>query len=67
MAPIDATEKELHQYFRQLKASQEEIHKLAKPYAPCTEVSMGMSQDFAIAVQEGASFLRIGSAFFQGL
>lgn len=67
MAPIDATDKELHQYFGQLKALQEEIHQQAIPYAPCTEVSMGMSQDYPIAVQEGASFLRIGSAFFQDL
>ncbi|XJS11764.1 YggS family pyridoxal phosphate-dependent enzyme [Aerococcaceae bacterium WGS1372] len=67
MAPIDATEEELHQYFGELKSLQENIQKLALPYAPCTELSMGMSQDYPIATQEGATYLRIGSAFFKNI
>jgi pyridoxal phosphate enzyme (YggS family) len=30
--------------------------------APCSELSMGMSNDFEIAVEEGATFVRIGSS-----
>ena len=31
-------------------------------YAPCTELSMGMSNDYAIAIEEGATMIRIGTA-----
>ena len=31
-----------------------------------TELSMGMSSDYEIAVEEGATILRIGSAIFAG-
>jgi uncharacterized pyridoxal phosphate-containing UPF0001 family protein len=31
-----------------------------------TELSMGMSADYEIAVEEGATILRIGSAIFAG-
>ena len=31
-----------------------------------TELSMGMSSDYEVAVEEGATILRIGSAIFAG-
>ena len=31
-------------------------------HAPCTELSMGMSNDFEIAIEEGATMIRIGTA-----
>jgi len=31
-----------------------------------TELSMGMSSDYEIALEEGATILRIGSAIFAG-
>jgi uncharacterized pyridoxal phosphate-containing UPF0001 family protein len=34
------------------------------PYAPCHELSMGMSRDFKIAIEEGATFVRVGTNFF---
>lgn len=67
MAPIDATEDELKQYFSQLKELQEKIAQQNYNHAPCSELSMGMSQDYPIAVREGATFVRIGSAIYQGL
>ncbi|MEJ7154846.1 YggS family pyridoxal phosphate enzyme, partial [Staphylococcus ureilyticus] len=30
-------------------------------YAPCEELSMGMSNDYPIAIEEGATFVRIGT------
>lgn len=62
MAPYDADDEELHKVFGDLRRLKEEIQHLALPYAPCTELSMGMSQDFQIAIQEGATFIRIGTA-----
>jgi|SRR5579883_899193 len=34
---------------------------------PLTELSMGMSNDFEVAVEEGATFVRIGTTLFEGL
>ena len=34
---------------------------------PLPELSMGMTNDFEIAVEEGATFVRIGTALFEGL
>ncbi len=35
--------------------------------SPKPRLSMGMSQDFEVAIEEGASWVRIGSALFQGI
>ncbi|MDR0922656.1 MAG: YggS family pyridoxal phosphate-dependent enzyme [Lactobacillales bacterium] len=67
MAPYDATDDELHLYFSTLKQLQVEIAELKLAHAPCTELSMGMSKDFPIAIMEGATFVRIGTAFFQDI
>lgn len=64
MAPVDASQEELHHYFKTLKDLQVKIADLGLDYAPCQEVSMGMSQDYPIALSEGASFIRIGQALF---
>src|SRR5699024_1141916 len=65
MAPIDASQEEIHEYFRSLKALQVKVEQGNFSNAPCTEVSMGMSQDYPIAVAERATFIRVGTAFFK--
>lgn len=32
---------------------------------PCDQLSMGMSRDYDMAIQNGSTFVRIGSAFFK--
>ena len=64
MAPAEATEAEVLKYFKLLKHQQEEIAALNLPYAPCTELSMGMSQDYHVAIQAGATHIRLGSVLF---
>lgn len=64
MAPAEAEESYLHTLFKTLRGLRDQVQKKAYQYAPCTELSMGMSGDYVIAVEEGATFLRIGSAFF---
>ncbi|WP_207694504.1 YggS family pyridoxal phosphate enzyme [Enterococcus sp. DIV0212c] len=66
MAPLDASEQVLHKVFSELKNLQEAVNNLHLSYAPCTELSMGMSNDFPIAIEEGATFVRIGTAIFRG-
>ena len=34
---------------------------------PLTDLSMGMTNDFEVAVEEGATLVRIGTALFEGL
>ncbi|NQD68255.1 YggS family pyridoxal phosphate-dependent enzyme [Bacillus haikouensis] len=62
MAPHTDDKDFLRNCFRTLKGLQEYIHSLGLPHAPCTELSMGMSNDYTIAIEEGATFIRIGSA-----
>jgi len=62
MAPLTDDEQLLHQCFRKLKNLQIEIQQLELDHAPCNELSMGMSNDFAIAIEEGATMIRIGTA-----
>jgi len=50
--------KKLHGYFKQLKAQYFSSHPDFK------EISMGMSEDYEIAIAEGATIVRIGSAVF---
>lgn len=65
MAPHDAKAEELQTYFRELKDLQEEIVNLNLDYAPCEFLSMGMTDDFSIAIEEGATHIRIGRALYK--
>ncbi|WP_456271612.1 YggS family pyridoxal phosphate-dependent enzyme [Bacillus sp. AK031] len=62
MMPHIDDEDELRGYFKQMKRLQEDIAARSFEHAPCTELSMGMSNDFMIAIEEGATFIRIGTA-----
>lgn len=62
MAPFTEDETKIRQVFKQLKQLQQEVSQLNIPNVPCTELSMGMSNDYEIAVEEGATFVRIGTA-----
>lgn len=62
MAPNTDDEVVIRQTFHGLKKLQQEVALMNLPYAPCHEVSMGMSNDYMIAIEEGATFVRIGTA-----
>lgn len=51
-------------YFRQLRLLKERIDALAIPGVMMTELSMGMSGDFEVAIEEGATLIRVGTALF---
>lgn len=67
MAPIDASEEDLHYYFNELKQLQLKVKEKEFSHAPCSELSMGMSRDYPIAVQEGATYIRVGTTLYEGL
>ncbi|PTK25668.1 YggS family pyridoxal phosphate-dependent enzyme [Mammaliicoccus sciuri] len=61
MAPLTEDKIKLRQYFNQLRLLKEKVQSLNLSYEPCTELSMGMSNDFNEAILEGASYVRIGT------
>ncbi|MCG7503244.1 YggS family pyridoxal phosphate-dependent enzyme [Tenacibaculum sp. Mcav3-52] len=55
---------EVRKCFQLLKQLQEEIKALQIPNVEMNELSMGMSGDLEIAIEEGATIVRVGTAIF---
>jgi hypothetical protein len=63
--PPETTDGESNRpYFRRLKSLLDECNQTGVLTEPLTELSMGMSQDFEVAIEEGATMVRIGTALF---
>jgi len=65
MAPFTEDEQLIRSSFRQLVKAQKELEKRFPPKENWESLSMGMSNDFEIAIEEGATMLRIGSLIFR--
>jgi pyridoxal phosphate enzyme (YggS family) len=64
MAPFTENPEEVRPIFRELRTLAESIEKLQLPEVQMKELSMGMSNDFRVAIEEGATLVRIGSRIF---
>ncbi|HEY2760958.1 MAG TPA: YggS family pyridoxal phosphate-dependent enzyme [Pirellulales bacterium] len=53
--------------FNALRQLRDKLARAAPPNVDLAELSMGMSGDFEVAIEEGATIVRIGSALFEGL
>ena len=62
IAPLEAGESELQRLFGQIRDLKEELEKTFN--LNLSELSMGMSNDYRIAVQNGSTMLRIGRKLF---
>lgn len=62
MAPYTDDEQVIRNCFSSLRTMKEKLNK--NGFNKITELSMGMTNDYEIAVEEGATMLRIGSAIF---
>lgn len=62
MAPFGAPENELRSVFSSLRRLRDTLQKEFNLDLP--ELSMGMSDDFEIAIEEGATMVRIGTSIF---
>ena len=62
MAPFDADERVLRQVFRGARETRDQLR--AAGHTDATELSMGMTQDYEIAVEEGATCVRLGTVLF---
>ncbi len=51
-------------FFRRLRDMRDELGRSGVPTAMLGELSMGMSHDFEVAIEEGATIVRIGTAIF---
>lgn len=63
MAPFEEDPERARPVFRNLRLLRDEMARL-KPHFDLRYLSMGMTNDFEIAVEEGATLVRIGSALF---
>ena len=63
MAPVVGAPEQARPYFRRLAGLRDEAARRL-PDVPIRHLSMGMSQDYTVAVEEGATLVRIGEAIF---
>ncbi len=67
MAPLTNDPSAARPVFRGLRQLRDDLASRAAPQVKLNELSMGMSSDFQIAIDEGATLVRIGSRLFEGL
>ena len=65
MAALETTTQTARGSFARLRELRDRLKR--ETGLPLAELSMGMSNDFETAIEEGATMLRIGSALFEGV
>lgn len=64
MASFTDNKEQVRNEFKSLKSIFDVLHAKYFPSASFKEISMGMSEDYQIAVEEGSTIVRIGSSIF---
>jgi pyridoxal phosphate enzyme (YggS family) len=64
LPPVPDTPEDARPWFRRLRDLRDEWLASGVPASMLRELSMGMSGDFEVAIQEGATMVRVGSAIF---
>ena len=64
IAPFTEDAETNRPYFAGLRKLMEHLNRLAMVSTPMTELSMGMSGDYPVAIEEGATLVRVGTAIF---
>jgi hypothetical protein len=62
--PFSDNPEETRPYFRQLRTLAERLERSRIPGVSMRELSMGMTNDFEVAIEEGATQVRLGTAIF---
>ena len=65
MDPFEASQEELQDIFSKTHQLQKQLEKKQLKNMPFSELSMGMSRDFEVAIANGATYVRIGTSFFK--
>jgi PLP dependent protein len=63
MAPVVPIPEETRPFFRRLRELRDYLRQTV-PFTDWAELSMGMTDDFEVAIEEGATMIRIGRAIF---
>ncbi len=64
LPPFAEDPEQARPYFRRLRTLRDELAGRGIPAAMLAHLSMGMSHDFEVAIQEGATMVRVGTAIF---
>ena len=64
MAPWSANSEDARPHFRRLRELRDELVNAGSLRPEACSLSMGMSEDFEVAIEEGADLVRIGTAIF---
>ena len=64
LPPFAESLEEARPWFRRLRELRDRLAAQGVPAARLRELSMGMSHDFTVAIEEGATMVRIGTAIF---
>jgi pyridoxal phosphate enzyme (YggS family) len=64
LPPAPETPEDARPWFRQLRELRDQWQAAGVPATMLGELSMGMSGDYEVAVQEGATIVRVGTAIF---
>ena len=64
IGPFTADAEEIRPVFRELRLLLQREQKRGRQHVELRHLSMGMSNDYAVAVEEGADMVRVGSAIF---
>lgn len=64
LPPIAEDPEEARSWFRELRKLRDGLVESGIPAERLAELSMGMSHDYEVAIEEGATIVRIGSAIF---
>lgn len=67
MAPLSENPEDARPAFRRLRDLRDQLHQISDGRCPLPDLSMGMSGDFEVAIEEGATIIRVGSRLFEGL
>lgn len=67
MASLAGTIDDARRDFESLRLLRDRLVGALPPAVELSEISMGMSGDFEVAIEEGATIVRVGSALFEGL
>ena len=66
MAPFSEDPEQARPFFARLRQLRQDLISERIPNTDIRELSMGMSQDYQVAIEEGATLVRIGTAIFGG-
>lgn len=64
LPPLSENPEDVRPWFRRLREERDRLLASGVPSPMLSELSMGMSHDFEVAIEEGATMVRVGTAIF---